>query len=224
MRPRRRGENDNYQEIAGTCAGILRHPITLTTTAMLQESKKSNRSGWLVGLLLLSALLLLGFLYLDVSVRDSYSGMWNSASTAEARKQGILLKEYTVMPRQLRFQNYTAAFTDCWVEEKTRTAHEFIFFRKVTKLGEPRFVLNYQGQRIAPDPDSAGAAMLVPGREGNGLDLAASEYAPHPNRLAYGQFANVAFPDSIGNDTLYFSIIRSWSDKRNFLIKAYPKK
>ena len=190
---------------------------------MLQDTKKSNRSGWLVGLLLLCASLLLGFLYLDVSVRDSYSGMWNSASSAEARKQGILLKEYTVIPSQLRFQNYTAAFTDCWVEEKTRTAHNFIFFRKVTKLGEPRFVLNYQGQRVAPDPDSAGEAMLVPGRVGHGKDLAASKYDQQPNRLAHNQFANVAFPDSIGNDTLYFSIIRSWGDKRNFIIKAYPK-
>ena len=30
--------------------------------------------------------------------------------------------------------------------------------------------------------------------------------------------------DSVGNDTLYFSIIRKWSDHRPFQIKAYPRK
>ncbi|MFC6223274.1 hypothetical protein ACFP2F_08480 [Hymenobacter artigasi] len=186
-------------------------------------------AGCLFALVPVGLLLVLGYLYLDVSVRDSYSGQWTSASTADARAQGVLLQEYVVSPHVLVFENYRAEFTDCWVEERTRTSHDFIFFRRVAKLGEPRLVLNYQGQRLAPDPDSAGEAMLVPGTEGTGRDLAENRYAADPNRLAYHQY--VQYPsirgmlsDSVGNDTLYFSVIRKWGDQRKFQIKAYPRK
>lgn len=175
-------------------------------------------------LLVLVGLLMLGYLYLDVTVRDSYSGMWNSASSAQARENGLLLQEYVVMPRTLIFENYRAEFTDCWVEERTRTAHDFIFFRRVTKLGEPCFVLNYQGQRLTPDPKANSEAMLVCGNEGAGLDLAKESVAPDPGRLAFHQFKRPSLSNSIGNDTIYFSIIRKWGDKRRYQIKAYPKK
>lgn len=172
---------------------------------------------------------MLGYLYMDISIRDSYSGQWTSASTADARAQGVLLQEYVVTPQHLLFENYRAEFTDCWVEERTRTSHDFIFFRRVTKLGEPRLVLNYQGQRLKPDLDSAGEAMLVPGTEGTGRDLAENRYAAEPDRLAYNQYvqypsARGILSDSAGNDTIYFSILRKWSDHRRFQIKAYPRK
>ena len=166
--------------------------------------------------------LFLGYAYLDASIRDSYSGMWNSDSSAQARQTGILLREYTVKPRVIEFENYRAEFTDCWVEECTRTRHRLILFKEVTKSGGRRFVLNYQGQRVSPDPDSVGGAMLVPGQQGVGLDLAESEYAPQPAALAYRQFTNISLPTN-GNDTIYFSIIRRWKDPRNYLIKVYPK-
>ncbi|WP_345126306.1 hypothetical protein [Hymenobacter antarcticus] len=164
----------------------------------------------------------MAYLYIDVSVRDSYSGQWNSANSVAARENGVLLREYVVTPRVIRFENYRVEFTDCWVEEPTRISHDFIFFRNVTKLGGSRLVLNYQGQRLAPDPDSS-EAMLVLGGEGYGQDVAASKYDKQPYRLAYQQF--IALPPVVSerNDTLYFSIIRSWQDKRQALIKVYPK-
>ena len=170
-------------------------------------------SGYPFALIPVLLLLIFGYLYLDVHIRDSYSGLWNSATTAEARAQGVLLQEYAVTPRVLAFENYRVEFTDCWVEEQTRTSHDFIFFRRVSKLGEPRLVLNYQGQRLTADPDSAAEAMLVPGNEGNGLDLAESKYSAAPCRLAYHQYVQGPsvrgmLADSVGNDTLYFSVIR----------------
>lgn len=189
-------------------------------------NRTSGRHFILIAILLL---LVLGCLYVDVSIRDSYSGLWNSSSTTEARANGVLLQQYDVTPRVITFENYRAEFTDCWVEERTRTSHDFIFFPRVTKLGEPLLVLNYQGQRLTPDRDSAAEAMLVPGHEGNGQDLAESRYSDKPNRLAYHQFTQRPsvrgmLSDSVGNDTLYFSIIRKWSDRRRFQIKAYPRK
>ncbi|MCB2406726.1 hypothetical protein [Hymenobacter lucidus] len=166
---------------------------------------------------------ILGYLYLDVTVRDSYSGQWNCASTADARQQGLLLREYVVEPATLRFENYEASFTDCWVEERTRTSHRFIFFEQITKLGEPRFVLNYQGRRLTPDADSTAEAMLVPGNEGHGLDLAASRWDKQPLALAYHQYTGEPAAPSEHNDTLYFSIVRRWKDQRTYQIKAYPK-
>jgi hypothetical protein len=185
---------------------------------------QNHHSGCLIALLVpLGLSLLLGYLYLDVTVRDSYSGMWSSASSAQAQKEGLLLQKYVVTPRTLVFENYRAEFTDCWVEERTRTSHDFIFFRRVTKLGEPRFVLNYQGQRLTPDPKSSSEAMLVCGNEGAGEDLAEPSAAPNPGKLAFNQLTRGSLSDSIGNDTLYFSIIRKWGDKRLYQIKAYPK-
>lgn len=186
-------------------------------------------AGCLTALVPVGLLFFLGYLYLDVNIRDSYSGQWLSASTADARTQGVLLQEYEVVPRTLVFENYRAEFTDCWVEERTRITHDFIFLRRVTKLGEPRLVLNYQGQRLTPDTDSMSEAMLVPGNQGTGRDLAENRYAPNPSSLAfhqYGLYLNLqgTFTDSIGNDTLYFSIIRKWGEKRHFQIKAFPKK
>ena len=185
--------------------------------------------GCLFALIPAGLLLVLGYLYIDINVRDSYSGLWTSESTADARANGVLLQEYEVMPHTLTFENYRAEFTDCWVEERTRVSHDLIFFRRVSKLGEPRLVLNYQGKRLIPDSDSAGEAMLVQGNEGTGLDLAEDKYDAAPNSLAYHQY--VQYPstrgmlsDSVGNDTLYFSVIRKWGDRRRFQIKAYPRK
>ena len=185
--------------------------------------------GCLYALIPVGLLLVLSYLYLDVNIRDSYSGQWTNASTADARSQGVLLQEYVVTPHSLTFENYRAEFTDCWIEERTHINHDFIFFRRVTKLGEPRLVLNYEGQRLTPDPDSASEAMLVPNNDGTGQDLAESRYSDAPNRLTYHQYvqypsARGMLPDSVGNDTLYFSIIRKWSDRRRFQIKAYPRK
>ena len=167
--------------------------------------------------------LLLTYLYIDQTVRDSYSGMWTSSSSTEARKQKLLLREYVVEPQQLVFENYRVEFTDCWVEERTRTEHDFIFFKRLIRSGEPRLVLNYQGQRLRTDPDSTGGAMLVPGEEGYGQDVAESEYAAQPLSLAYHQMTNLSIPVNIENDTIYLSIIRRWSDKRRCQIRLYPK-
>ncbi len=171
----------------------------------------------------LGLLLLLAYLYLDVTVRDSYSGRWTCDSSAAARAQGLLLQEYVLTPRTLLFENYRAEFTDCWVEEQTRTEHHFIFFKQVIKTGEPRFVLAYQGQRLAPDPKGASEAMVVRGHEGAGQDLAASSYDARPYQLAQHQLTDISLSDSVGNDTIYFSIMRGWQDKRRFQLKAYPR-
>lgn len=180
-------------------------------------------TGCLWVLLPTALLLFLGYLYLDRAVRDSYSGGWVCASSAEARQKKLLLAQYVVEPRVLTYQNYRVEFTDCWLEEKTSTEHDFIFFERIIRRGEPRLVLNYQGQRLTPDPESLGAAMLVPGKEGMGQDLAESEYNKHPEQLAYHQMADINPPDSIANDTVYFSILRTWSQQRNYLVKAYPR-
>ena len=168
--------------------------------------------------------LFLGVYALDGSLRDSYSGTWNSSSAAQARDAGILLQNYEVTPRVVTYQNYRVEFTDCWLEERTRTTHDFIFFKRVIKPGgEPRLILNYRGQRLRPDPDAA-EAMLVLGRHGWGQDLGESKYGTRPYDLADHQYANLPLRDSLGSDTLYFSIIRTWEDKRNYRIKAYPKR
>lgn len=184
--------------------------------------KKTHLSSLVV---LPAGLLFLGYCYLNVTVRDSYSGQWTSASAAQAKTKGLLLQEYVIEPHVVEYENYRVEFTDCWVEERTRTHHDFIFFEKVTKLGEPIFLFNYKGQRMAPDPDSAAEAMLVRGEEGHGVDLGSSMYAEKPFALAHHQYRDAVNGDGNGdgNDTLYFSIMRGWHDQRKYQVKAYPK-
>jgi hypothetical protein len=177
--------------------------------------------GWLWALSPIILGLAIGYRYLVISVNDSYSENWSSSSSAVAKERGVLLRQYVVEPRQVKYLNYRIDFTDCWVEEQTKTEHDFLIFEKVTKLGRPRLVLKFRTQRLASSPDSVRSPMLVLRNGSGGQYLDESESPANPYLPAEHFLSSVPVKD--GNNTLYLGLIRTWQDKPTYFIRVYPK-
>lgn len=178
--------------------------------------------GWFWALLPTFLGLSLGYLYLVIQIHDSYLPNQSSASVAQARERGILLRQYRLVPRTVRYENYEVAFGECWQEEQTQRTHVFIFFPRTVRQGRPLLLLTYRVRQLSPEPDSVPAPLLLLQAPDSAdyADWSALRSAPTGLVAAQASFAPVA--ERAANDTLTFTISRRRERGAPPLLAAYP--
>jgi hypothetical protein len=108
--------------------------------------------GVLVGLVAIALVAFAGFQVMNAGIVEHYSPGWHSESSAEAEREGILVRRVAVVPDSLTAGGTHVRIVDAWVEQVTRVEAPLFVFRRTVRDTATRLVL--VGRRTGAPSDS----------------------------------------------------------------------
>jgi hypothetical protein len=139
----------------------------------------------------------------------------DSESAADARRRGVLVSEWSVVPPEVEVPGGWLQFGEAWVEERSRSTHRLVWFPAEERLGGYRLYVKYT-LRVNQDASGTtrGSAMLVPDDKGVGHVIGSAADGPR----VYTHL--IDDPDVAG---LRLSVVESFDAPRAKNIRLVPK-